>query len=107
MIKRHNAGYAPSMCQILHHRPLSVKAKTSRAGRLRPARALTAKGRRCFWWLRGTYPKTGLRRFFRYGQRQRFPERAAVIVRQRRRALMRPGIPINASHRETHFQSLG
>ena len=24
MIKRHNAGYAPSMCQILHHRPLIV-----------------------------------------------------------------------------------
>ena len=38
MIKRHNAGYAPSMCQILHHRPLSVKAKTSRGGGPRAAR---------------------------------------------------------------------
>lgn len=42
MIKR----VCPSMERILHHRPLSVKAKTSRTVRLRTVRALTAKGRR-------------------------------------------------------------
>lgn len=48
MIKRHYPGYAPSVERILHHRPLPVKAKASRAVRKRLARALTAKGRRCF-----------------------------------------------------------
>ena len=94
MIKWHYSGYAPSVKRILHHRPLPVKAKTSRAVRKRPARALTAKGRRCFWWLRGAYPKTGLRRFSCYGQHQRFMESAAVIVELKRRALMHPGAPL-------------
>lgn len=46
--KAARSGVCPLGVRILHRRSLAVKAKASRAARLRSARALTAKARRCF-----------------------------------------------------------
>ena len=94
----------PQRGEILHHRPLSVKAKTSRAVRKRPARALTAKGRRCVFVTKGGIPsKPACAGFCHCGRRARFPESAVGRYRREGRA----HTPLcglgNASHRETHF----